>query len=215
MKYRHLRALGCLAIWVFVGAWKSCDLRVLRGSCKMVLRGDFLQSRAQEVTLPESCKSPYRDAPNFIEFYTTSTFVLAARKGAQTAGLTELFAVTALREKMRDLFPSLGEESPMDRLIVAQLCHYEAIQIQKKSRPGSPRLVISPSDEELHEHLLAIAPRLYEDSRKLMIEALAIRARERKQNLNLERQWHQVERARRRGHEKIKDLFKGVDSTSF
>jgi hypothetical protein len=41
-----------------------------------------------------------------------------------------------------------------------------------------------------------------------MIEALAQRAKERKQDLNIERQWEEVRKARRMGAEKIKDLLK-------
>lgn len=168
----------------------------------------YLQTRAQEITLPETCKSPYREAPNFLEFFNTSIYVIAAQQGAGTSGVADLFAVEGLREYLREIFPSMGEESPLDRLIVAQLCLFEKVQIEKRSRPGTTRIVISPMDKDLQEHLLAIAPRLYQDSRTLMIEALAFRAREKKQNLNLERQWGEVRKARKIGFDKIKDLVK-------
>jgi hypothetical protein len=170
--------------------------------------GRYLQARAQEITLPETCKSPYREAPNFLEFFKTSIYVLAAQKGAGHAGVADLFAVESMREKMREIYPSSGEEGPMDRLIVAQLCLFEKVQTGRLARPGAPRIVVAPHDKDLQEHLLAIAPRLYQDARTLMIEALAQRAKERKLDLNIERQWDEVRKARRMGTEKIKDLLK-------
>ncbi|MEO5666934.1 MAG: hypothetical protein ABIR96_02625, partial [Bdellovibrionota bacterium] len=138
----------------------------------------YFESRINDITLPDSCKSPYRDSPNFIEFFNTTLYVMAARKGASSAGIGDLFGVLALREKMREVFPNLGEDSPLDRLIIAQVCLFDKIQNNKYARPGQAPLVITPTDTELHTHLVSIAPRLYQDARKLMIEALGVRAKE-------------------------------------
>jgi len=175
-----------------------------------VFEGRYLESRISDITLPDSCKSPYRDAPNFIEFFNTTLYVMAARKGSGASGIAELFGVLSLREKMRELFPNLGEESPLDRLIVAQLCLFEKVQVEKRARPGQAPLVILPTDSEVQTHLAAIAPRLYQDARTLMVEALAVRAREKKQNLNLTRQWDEIQEARAKGQEKNKELFKDL-----
>jgi hypothetical protein len=129
--------------------------------------------------------------------------------------IAELFAVLSLRDKMREIFPNLGEESPLDRLIIAQLCFFEKVQRVKYAKPGQAPLVLLPIDAELHTHLTSIAPQLYQDSRKLMVDALAIRARERKQNIDLEHRWGEIQRARKKGEEKIEDLVKSVDTTSF
>jgi hypothetical protein len=175
----------------------------------------YLNIRLEEVTLPDSCKSPYRDAPTFIEFFNTSITVMAAKKGANAAGVSDLFGVWNLREKMREVFPNLGEESPLDRLIVAQLCLFQKVQIEKYARPGQAPLVITATDNDLQTHLSSIAPRLYQDARKLMVEALGVRAKERKQNLNLSRQWDEILKAREKGDEKNRDLLRSFDSTAF
>jgi|GEM_PF-3145633 len=172
--------------------------------------GRYLESQLNEITLPDSCKSPYRDAPLFIEFFNTSLYVMAARKGANGTGVADLFGVLSLREKMRELFPNMGEDNPLDRLIVAQVCLFQKVQTEKYARPGQAPLVITPADADLHTHFVSISSRLYQDARKLMIEALAIRAKEQKQNLNLSRQWDEILRAREKGDEKNKDLLRSL-----
>ena len=145
-----------------------------------------------------------------MEFFNTTLYVMAARKGSSAPGIADLFGVISLREKMNELFPNLGEESSLDRLVVAQVCLFDKVQNEKYARPGQPPLVIPPTDAELHAHLTTIAGRLYQDARKLMIEALAVRAKEKKQNLNLSRQWDEILRAREKGEEKNQELLRGI-----
>lgn len=192
----------CCALIASSAAYASSDGETFEGR--------YLESQLSDITLPDSCKSPYRDAPLFIEFFNTSLYVMAAKKGASGTGVADLFGVLSLREKMRELFPNMGEDNPLDRLIVAQLCLFEKVQVAKYSRPGQAPLVIAPSDGDLHAHLVSIAARLYEDSRKLMIEALAVRAKEQKQNLNLSRQWGEILKAREKGDEKNRELLRSL-----
>jgi hypothetical protein len=182
----------------------------LRAASEENFESRYLESRMNEVTLPDSCKSPYRETANFMEFFNTTLYVMAARKGANAPGIAELFGVISLREKMNELFPNLGEESSLDRLVVAQVCLFDKVQNEKYARPGQPPLVIPPTDADLHAHLTSIASRLYQDSRKLMIEALAVRAKEKKQNLNLSRQWDEILKAREKGEEKNQELLRGI-----
>ena len=208
VKFPKLSRLLCCALLVM-----GVHTNASEGDGKFESR--YLEVRLSEVTLPDSCKSPYRDSPSFIEFFNTTIYVMAAKKGSSSDGVVDLFGVWSLREKMREIFPNLGEESPLDRLIVAQLCLFEKVQFEKYSRPGQSPLVISPADGDLHTHLLSIAPRLYQDSRKLMVDALAVRAKEQKQNLSLSRQWDEILRAREKGEEKNRDLLRSLDSTAF
>lgn len=174
-------------------------------------QGQYLKSRVSEITMPESCGNPYRESPNFMQFFHSTLLVMAAEKDNSEKGMTDLFAVLALREKMRDMFPSMGEESPLDRLVIAQLCNFHSIELAKRSSKTF-RFIIAPTSKDLHTHLIGIAPRLYQDSRKLMIEALAAKAREKNKLVDLERQWDRVQRVKALGEEKVKNLF---DETAF
>ncbi len=171
----------------------------------------YLRERVSELVMPETCASPYREAPEFMQFFHATLLVMAAEKSYDAGPLSDLFAVMALREKMRNMFPNLGEESPLDRLVIAQLCNYEIIEKSKHSQPAV-RIVIPPTNAELHSHLIQLAPRLYQDSRKLMVEALASMAKERKKLVDLERQWNRVQKMKALGEDKIRNLF---DETSF
>ncbi|NCN42614.1 hypothetical protein GW916_15360 [bacterium] len=173
--------------------------------------GRYLRERVEEIVMPESCGSPYREAPDFIQFYHATLLVMAAGESNSQERLTDLFAVLSLRERMRNIFPNIGEESPIDRLIIAQLCNFEGIEKAKRSSPAF-RFVIAPTSNELHGHLVQIAPRLYQDSRKLMVEALAAQAKERKKFVDLERQWGRIQKLKSLGEDKIKNLF---DESSF
>lgn len=166
----------------------------------------YQQTRAKEITLPETCKSPYREAPNFLEFFNTSLYVMAAQRGANSQGIVELFAVEKLRDHLREVYPTLGEESPLDRLITAQLCQFEKIRLAKQLQTTPTRIVIAPTDADLQEHLISIAPRLYKDARSIVVEAMAQRAKDEKKDNDIVRQWNEVKKARRLGVEKVSDL---------
>lgn len=169
-------------------------------------RVQYLKAQIAETVLPETCKSPYKESAKFIEFYQAALYVMAGKADVAETALVNLFAVKAMRQKMRDLFPTMPEESPLDRLIVAQLCQFERFEISRRSTVGQ-RVVILPTSPELHRHLSAISVRLFEDSRKLIVEALAAKARERRETIDLERHWDRVQRVEAQGQDKVKSLL--------
>lgn len=160
--------------------------------------------------LPEGCGNPFADAGSFINFYEAALASLAARMGADTSNVADLFAVNELRAELNTLIPNPSEESAIDRLIMAQLCRYQKIHTQTSLREGrtnARRLEILSTGERLHEHLLAIAPQMYRDARSYVVTVLAERARAKQSDEEMERRWSEVEKARRRARMKIRDLF--------
>jgi hypothetical protein len=159
--------------------------------------------------LPTTCETPFRETGAYFQFFTSAISILAAQKGPDANGVPELFAVAELRNKMQELFPNLGEESPIDRLVVAQLCQYRAIK-DKESPSKQPfsQTPVETSDSKLHDHLQGISTRLYSDARLLMVQALAARARLDTQDELLQGRWDRVRRARQLGNSKVSDLFR-------
>ncbi|MBS1984502.1 MAG: hypothetical protein JST16_10050, partial [Bdellovibrionales bacterium] len=74
-------------------------------------------SANDHTTFPDGCGNPYRDVNDFMEFYEATIEEMAAEKGSANASITDLFAISEMRAQMKDLFPNLSEESPLDRLI--------------------------------------------------------------------------------------------------
>lgn len=191
---------------VFFGAFG-----VSANSVKDNFEAVYFKNRISEMVLPETCESPYKESPRYIEFFRATIYVMATKEDYPKQGVTDLFAVQAMREKMRDLFPTMTEESPIDRLIMAQICEYDRFEKSRRSSPKQ-RVIVPPISQGLHQHFLAISGPLYEDSRKLMIEALAAKARQERNVVDLERQWDRVKQAQSQGENKVRNL---LDKSSF
>jgi len=158
--------------------------------------------------MPEGCGNPFQDTAAFREFYEASISYMAARLGPGAKGVVDLWAVNEMRSEMDLAFPNMAEESPLDRLIVAQICTFYKVRLGdpvNKSRFG---VKIESSDAQLHEHLSNVASRLYKDSRNLLIQALAERARHRQKENLIASRMSDVRRAREEGRKKIRDLFR-------
>jgi hypothetical protein len=196
----------CLALTGFISLVCPVVWASLEGD---EFAANFEREQVVADTLPSTCETPFRETGVYFQFFTSAISIVAAQKGPDASGVPELFAVAELRNKMQEIFPNLGEESPIDRLVVAQLCQYRAIK-EKKSPPKQAftTVQIETSDEELQAHLQGIATRLYSDARMLMVQALAARARLDNQEELLEGKWDRVRRARQLGNSKVADLFR-------
>ena len=91
---------------------------------------DFQESTRDEKALPEGCGNPYAEAVRFRDFYDNTLAFMAARRGANAKGIVDLYAVGAIRDEITALFPNYTEESPIDRLVMAQLCQFQKISAQ-------------------------------------------------------------------------------------
>jgi hypothetical protein len=159
-------------------------------------------------TMPDSCDSPYKDVSGFEIFFDSALFVIASERGAQEKGVADLFAVSELQKKMKDLFPNLGEDRPIDRLIIAQLCQYREIFKKNNRSVSDVGIVINSDDPILQKHLLSVASRLFIDARELMVSALAAHARSMARRNQINLTVERVEQARQLGRNKIEGLFR-------
>ena len=159
--------------------------------------------------LPEGCGNPFLDVGSFLSFYDSSISLMVAKRGLDAKGVTDLFAVAELRKELDAMFPSPSEESALDRLIISQLCQFQKIQthdVLAKGKGGNP-LRIESGDAGLHDHLATVAPKLYKDARKILVEALALKARDKQKDTLLLSKWAEIRKAREHGRAKIEDLF--------
>ena len=74
---------------------------------------------------------------------------------------------------------------------------------KKVERPSS-------SNEALQDHLISIADKLYRDSRKVLVDSLAARARQKQKADFLASKWLDVLRAREAGRAKLGDVLKNA-----
>jgi hypothetical protein len=172
---------------------------------QMILTGGVLSDQTHQV-FPDGCGNPYIDFPRFVTFFDGSISMMAAKRGHDAKGVSDLFAVLALREEMAYLFPNYTEESPIDRMIVAQLCQYQKIRALEM-RPGSTPLLIAADDERLADHLALVSSKLYLDSRQLMKESLSDRAKRKKEENFLASKQGEIWKAREKGRDKASDLI--------
>ncbi len=158
-------------------------------------------------TMPGGCGNPFRDAHEFMEFYDAAISSLVAKRGPDARGVTELFAVDEMSSEIRGLFPNYVEESPIDRLVSTQLCQFQKVRAAQIKPGGSAKVEIISSDIDLQNHLVAVANKLYTDSRKLLVSAFSERAQEQKKAHYLASKKSDILKAREHGHKKIKDIF--------
>jgi hypothetical protein len=160
-----------------------------------------------EESFPDSCGKPYQDAGQFIEFYEATLSAMVVERGPRARGVVDLFAVSELRAEMKDLFPNMSEESPIDRLIIAQLCYYQKVRVSEL-KPGKAQPVnITSEDAVLHNHLADIAPKMFADAKKLMLEGVAAQSRLKARKRRLAARRADIHTARELGRSKVDDLF--------
>jgi hypothetical protein len=169
--------------------------------------GDLVLRELAVETLPEGCGNPFADMPLFMNFFDNAIAHMVAKRGPTAKGVVDLFAVAEMRDRLTELAVNPQTESPIDRLILSQLCLYERVATQKHLSGKGPGGKIQASDDSLHDHLASIAPKLYKDTRTLVVEALAARAREREKENALASKWADIRRAHQLGADKIRDLF--------
>jgi len=157
---------------------------------------------------PKGCGNPYLDISEMLAFYDLTIETIAAQRGINAKGLSELFAVSEMKKGIDTLIVNPQEESPLDRLIVTQLCHYRSILNKDlQNKDGSDEKIVTSTDSSLQEHLLSISQKLYKDSRILTTEMIAARAKEIQKNGQIEAKWADVKKARDNGRAKVRDLF--------
>jgi hypothetical protein len=167
---------------------------------------DFESYAWDQGSMPEGCDTPFPDPGRFIAFFDASIAAMAAKRGAEARGVVDLFAISELRTEMISQFPSLSDESPLDRLIIKQVCQYRKIR-NSDFKIGMGKLPeINSSDDGLHDHLVGVSARLYGDARKLMEEARAERNRFREKEKMMASKAADISRARALAREKVKDL---------
>lgn len=168
---------------------------------------DFESTAWDKGSMPEGCETPFPDPGRFIAFFDASISAMAAKRGAEARGVVDLFAVSELRVEMISQFASLSDESPLDRLIIKQVCQYRKIR-NSEFKIGQGKLPeIGSSDDGLHDHLAGVAAHLYADARKLMEGARGERMRERERERMLASKAGDVARARAMARDKVKDLM--------
>ncbi len=196
--------LGSVGLYLVLGASDSQANQVT------ALRDEQLKMQVAAIarqTMPESCDSPYKDVSGFNAFFDSAIFVIASEKGPDEKGVSDLFAVSELQKKMMEIFPNVGEESPVDRLVIAQLCRYREVFKAANARPDA-YINIPSDDPQLQKHLLAISGQLFLDSRELMVNALSAHARTEARRAKINLTVDRVEKARERGRNKLEGLFR-------
>ena len=158
--------------------------------------------------LPDDCARAFQDIATHIQFFEGAIASMAINKlRPQETKLPYLFAVSEMRADFQGFFPNLGEESPVDRLIVAQLCQFRKYRTQQLKPGQTQGSLIQSFDSDLQEHLAAIAPRLYQDVRTILVQALAKQAKLNDMESRYREKWREVLKARQLGREKVADIL--------
>lgn len=171
---------------------------------------DVVTEALPTAVLPSNCGNPFIDIQGFISFYDQAIAYLAVNRGSADEEVTKLFAVSELRGEFDRLVPNPAAESAIDRLIVAQLCQYRKIRDGKTLGSGRTAGSMDPieaSDDALRAHLVKIAPKLYQDVRRYMVDVLAELARTDLENNRLSAHRKEIQKARRLGRAKVSDLI--------
>jgi len=167
---------------------------------------DFQESTRDEKALPEGCGNPYAETIKFREFYDNALAYIAAQRGAQSKGVIDLFAVSAIRDEITALFPNYSEESPVDRLIMAQLCQYQKIAAQMMNLKDKP-LQILASNIQLQDHLILVSKKMYLDAKALLLEAAADLKKREREDASVKVRFTQVLRAREESRNRVQGLL--------
>lgn len=154
---------------------------------------------------PEGCGSPIQDVAQFMDFFESSASMMVAKYGTQASGAVDLFAVLSLREQFFELSRSFSE-SPIDRLVIAQLCQFQKIRAQDQVKQMKV-LPISAADPDLLNHLARVSSQLLSDSRLIVRDAIKQRAQQLQQKSVLVHKQEDIKAARLAGERKAKALI--------
>ncbi len=158
-------------------------------------------------TLPEGCGNPFLDTHLFLQFYNATISSAVAKRGKDSKGISELFAVSEISNEMATLFPNFAEESPVDRLVISQLCQFQKARTPQVKPGETSKAIIRSSDLDLHAHFVSLAIPLFRDSRKLLVAALADRSAETRRAQYIAAKRDEILKARESGRRKIQDIF--------
>lgn len=164
------------------------------------------QAVLETQVMPEGCGQAYQEVDRFLDFFEATIADIVVKRGAKAKGVDDLFAVSELRKKMRVTFPNYTQESPVDRLLISQICQFQKVRSTQIVPGALDKAVIRSSDKDLHEHLVSIAPRLFRDSSGLLREEMRKKALEKRNSRELASREAEVEKARELGRRKIDDF---------
>ena len=162
--------------------------------------------QSEAMSFPEGCGSAFQDVARFADFFDSASAMLVAKRGAKARGAVDLFAVSALRERLLDISINYSSESPIDRLIIAQLCQFQKIRAQEQFK-GGKILPINAGDEDLLNHMAAVAASLVIDSRAIVRGAMQQRAEQKRQEGVLAGKKSEITEAKLAGERKAKSLI--------
>jgi len=153
-------------------------------------------------SFPEGCGNPFSDSGDFVAFFESAVSQLAAKRGPDGRGVVDLFSVVAIRSELTAGFGRTGQDAVLERLIVGQLCNFQRIALlQAKSQS------IDSADDRLMEHLVGVAPKLYRDSKAILMTALDERRRLTQKESLLASRAAEVQKARALGQSRVKELL--------
>lgn len=182
---------ACLALW---GSTQSIQASIKSGASIADVAVPF----------PNGCGNPFSDIPNFVQFFEASLAQIAAKRGAESKGVVDLFAVAALRSELDRSFPNPSRESPLDRMIYSQLCNFSKVVLLQ----GPEALnAVTSADDRLAEHLVKVSSRLLQDAKKVYRDAAAERAVAKQKQAAFEARAGEVRKAQELGRQRIQDIL--------
>ncbi len=173
-------------------------------------------ARAQDSTLeirylPEGCGNPFVENASFSDFFDSSVSAMAVERGASSPGIVELFSVLELRNALSEEQTDPSMESPIDRLLVSQLCQFQRIENASSVGMGNEarkRVQQIPSnDPKLHNHLKSIASKLYKDARELYLVDVTEKARKRAKDQSTAKRLGEIRKAKIQARQKVQNLM--------
>lgn len=161
--------------------------------------------------LPEGCGNPFVENAAFSDFFERAVESMASQGGAQSPGVVDLFAVLELRNAMASGQSDPSAESPIDRLLISQICQFQRIENAAAIGSGGAgrqkAQLIPANDPKLHKHLSGIAQKLYRDSRELFVADLAEKARKRARDQADKQKQDEIRRAKIQARSKVRELL--------
>jgi hypothetical protein len=158
---------------------------------------------------PEGCGNPYMDLVSFMAFYESTIQHMAAERGPEAKGVADLFAVWELRTWVAYQGTDPTTDSPLDRLIISQLCQFQRIETKAQIGVSKPTSVgIESSSNALHTHLSLVASRLYAEVREWVVAYKIELAKKRRQESLTHRKIEDIRKARDRGRAQVFDIIK-------
>lgn len=161
----------------------------------------------ETMNFPEGCNTAFQEVSRFVEFFEASASMLVAKRGPQSRGAIDLFTVLGLRDELAEMGVNYSVESPVDRLVIAQLCQYQKIRVQQRTL-GGKMLVIEPGEEALMDHLAAVSGKLLADAKAIVLEFKQNQGQEKERNRFLASKRSEIEEARAAGRRKAQSLIR-------